>query len=93
MDIGSEDDYYCVVWCFSERYEVIDSAPRISIHADIIQEDQVTNWLPNGSPRHCKNLFVMALLEKTTEYIFSADSMCVSLITILLYKPVYGSNA
>ncbi|KAK2164213.1 hypothetical protein NP493_1426g00004 [Ridgeia piscesae] len=58
-----------------ERYEVIDSAPRISIHADIIQEDQVTNWLPNGSPRHCKNLFVMALLEKTTEYIFSADSM------------------
>ena len=54
-----------------------DTAPRIAIHADIIQEDQIVKYLPNGAPRGCRNLFMMVLLEKTAEYIFSCDSMYV----------------
>ncbi len=62
-----------------DNYQVVDYCIRISVESHIIEEEDVAKWLPNGAPKDCRNLFVMALLEnhegKHVEFIFACESL------------------
>lgn len=61
-----------------EQYEVIDYATRISVDAQIVDDEDIPRRLPRGVPSSCKHIFVMALLEnhdnKSVEFFFSCQS-------------------
>ena len=57
---------------------MVDYASRISVHCDLIDDENVAKYLPNGIPGGCKNLFLMALLEnhegKHVEFVLACES-------------------
>ena len=60
--------------CSEEEYSVLEHAPRISVHADIITDQDIPKWLPNGIKGTARHVFVMVLLEKNLEFILACDS-------------------
>ena len=54
---------------------MIDYSPRISVHAEIVADEDVPIRFQGLVPNSYKNIMVLVLLEKDAEYILSCDSM------------------
>lgn len=72
---------------FRDRpYEVIEHCPRVNVHAEVISDDEVLNWLPitgtGGTVKSgtvaltsYRNVFCLAVMDKQLEFILSAESL------------------